>query len=365
MRSTLALLPLWIASPIWAQWIPQSSGTTAELRGLSVVSGDVAWASGTRGHVLHTTDGGRTWIADTVPGADTLDFRAVHAASAMSAWIMSAGPAESGQAKILRTDDAGAHWTLQFSTDAKGVFLDALQFWDDRRAIALSDPVDGQLFLLVTSDAGSAWARVPPAPLPPVLPGEAAFAASGTCLITLGRSNAWIGTGGGARARAFRSTDGGKTWSVSDTPVHAGGASSGIFSVAFADSLHGIAVGGDYSKRAFADSNVAITSDGGRTWRLPRGPSPAGYMSGVAFIPGTRGQSVVAVGLVGTALSTDGGESWRMVDSVAYNSVAFSAAGDGWAVGPRGRISRWNGPKSAGSTTTASQHAFRRNRGRK
>lgn len=343
MRSAPALIALLAAAPISAQWIPQSSGTSAELRGLSIVTSDVVWASGTHGNVLRTSDAGRTWIAETVPGAATLDFRAVHAANQSSVWIMSAGPAEEGQAKILRTIDAGAHWVSQFSTDAKGVFLDALQFWDQRRGIALSDPVNGQLYLLVTTDAGSSWARVPPDALPPVLAGEAAFAASGTCLITHGAADAWIGTGGGSRARVFRSTDGGMTWSVSDTPVHAGGASSGIFSVAFADGLHGIAIGGDYTKRTFADSNVALTNDGGRTWRLPRGQGPAGYMSGVAFIPGTHGQSVVAVGLVGTALSTDGGESWRMVDTVAYNSVAFSAPGAGWAVGPRGRVAKWTG----------------------
>lgn len=363
MRNAFAVIALLSASSASAQWTPQESGTSAELRGLSVVNDAVLWASGTRGHVLHTVNGGRAWIADTVPGAARLDFRAVHAATSTTAWIMSAGEADSGQAKILRTDDGGGHWTLQFSTDAKGVFLDALQFWDARRGIALSDPVDGQLYLLVTADGGSRWSRVPPGALPPVLPGEGAFAASGTCLVTYGRSDVWIGTGGAERARVFHSTDGGMTWSVADTPIHVGGASSGVFSVAFDDSLHGAAVGGDYQKRTLADSNVALTSDGGRTWRLARGPNPAGYMSGVAFVPGTRGQTLVAVGLAGTALSTDGGESWRMVDSVAYNSVAFSASGDGWAVGPRGRVSRWSGPRSAtGSSSTTREHAARRGR---
>ena len=145
------------------------------------------------------------------------------------------------------------------------------------------------------------------------------------------------------RARVFRSTDGGATWSVADTPVHAGGASSGIFSLAFSDGVHGIAVGGDYADRTLTDANVAITSDGGRTWRLPTGAGPAGYMSAVTFVPGTNGQTAVAVGLVGTALSTDGGEHWRMVDSVAYNSVAFADRTTGWAAGPRGRIARWIG----------------------
>jgi photosystem II stability/assembly factor-like uncharacterized protein len=87
--------------------------------------------------------------------------------------------------------------------------------------------------------------------------------------------------------------------------------------------------------------NVALTDDGGRSWRVAKGPLPIGYLSGVSFVPGST--SVVAVGLAGTALSTDGGESWRMIDTVGYNAVRFAAPNAGWAVGPKGRIARWEG----------------------
>lgn len=263
---------------------------------------------------------------------------------------MSAGEATKGQARMYATADGGSHWKLVFDTTLAGVFLDAIAFWDARHGIAMSDPVDGHLFILVTDDAGRSWRRIPPDRLPPVLPGEAAFAASGTCLTVEGAANAWIGTGGGATARVFRSTDRGRTWTVAVTPVRAGSASSGIFSVAFSDDLHGVAVGGDYQQPHSPLPNVALTDDGGKTWRLARGPLPAGYMSGVAYLPGrarvrgsavTRAGRIVAVGLAGTALSSDGGESWTMVDTVAYNSIAFTSSGEGWAVGPRGRIGRW------------------------
>jgi photosystem II stability/assembly factor-like uncharacterized protein len=196
------------------------------------------------------------------------------------------------------------------------------------------------LFLIVTADGGTTWTRVPPDALPPTLPGEPAFAASGTCITVQGDSSIWIATGGGERARVFRSTNRGRTWTVSDTPIHSGG-SAGIFSVAFADAQHGVIVGGDYAKPNERFDNVALTADGGRTWRLAKGPLPAGYMSAVAFLPGTRAQQLVAVGLAGTARSSDGGESWTMIDSTAYNSVAFRTARDGWAAGPRGRIAKW------------------------
>jgi photosystem II stability/assembly factor-like uncharacterized protein len=306
----------------------------------------VVWASGTRATVARTIDGGTTWTVSTIAGADSLDLRDIEAHSDHLAWALVAGPAERGQGKLFRTQD-GTHWSQTFDTRQPGVFLDALAFWNDREGIAMSDPVGGKLFILRTRDGGKTWIQTPTDQAPPVLPGEAAIAASGTCLAVQGVSNVWIGTGGGARARVFRSTDAGRTWSVADTPVHAGNSASGIFSIAFADAKHGVVVGGEYSKPRMLSDNVALTSDGGATWRLARGPLPAGYMSGVAYIPGTRGRSLVAVGLAGTARSTDGGESWAMVDSVPYNSVAFASRDAGWAVGPRGRIAKWS-PTGAG-----------------
>lgn len=323
-----------------AQWTPQQSGTDAEFRGLVALSPTVVWASGTRNRVAHTSDGGQTWKIDTIATGSTLDMRAISASSAMSAWALSAGPAEQGQAQIFHTND-GVHWNKQFETREKGVFLDALAFWDNQHGIALSDPVGGQLFILATDDGGKTWARVAATGATAVLPGEAAFAASGTCLTVQGTSNVWIGTGGGPRARVFHSSDRGRTWSVADTPIHAGNSAAGIFSVAFRDAQNGVAVGGEYSKPKQAFDNVAVTSDGGRTWRLARGPLPPGYMSAVAYVPETSGKSLVAVGLAGTATSNDGGESWAMVDTVAYNSITFASRTDGWAAGPKGRIAKW------------------------
>jgi photosystem II stability/assembly factor-like uncharacterized protein len=337
--TTLSLALIALPSLLHAQWQPQASNTDAELRGLSVVSPRVVWASGTKGRVVHTTNGGTTWRVDTVPGADSLDFRDVYALDARTAWVMSSGDADKGQARIYRTSDGGRSWTLAFTTDRKGVFLDALAMWDARHGIAQSDPVDGKLFLLETSD-GAHWTRIPPDRLPPTLAGEAAFAASGTCLTTFGASHVWIATGGGAIARVFHSPDRGKTWTVAPTPVHAGGASSGIFSVAFRDARHGIVVGGDYQQPTASLPNVALTDDGGATWRRAKGPLPGGYMSAVAWLPGAP-RSLVAVGLAGTARSADGGESWAMIDATPYNAVAFASPDAGWAVGPRGRIARW------------------------
>ena len=278
-------------------------------------------------------------MADTIPGATTLDLRAVHAINDGAGYAASAGEAERGFARIYATGDGGRHWHLVYSTDRKGVFLDAIAFWDARHGIALSDPVDGRLFLLTTDDKGATWTRVAPELLPPVLPGEAAFAASGSALVVHGASDVWIGTGGGGRARVMHSSDRARTWSVADTPVHAEGAASGVFALAFLDAKRGVAVGGDYTKPHLAAQSVALTSDGGRTWRRARS-APAAYLSGVAFAGSPR--SLVAVGLAGTYISRDGGESWTRTDTVPMNSVRFRGRA-GFAVGPRGRVARTDG----------------------
>lgn len=330
----LIALVVLIAPPLPAQWTYVSSGTTAELRGLSAPDGRVAWASGARGTVLRSVDGGRTWVADTIAGAAHLDFRSVHAHSDAAAVIASAGEAEKGLARMFSTGDAGRHWNECWTTDTRGVFLDAIGFWDLNHGIALSDPVDGRFFVLTTSDGGRTWARLPPAQLPEVLPGEAAFAASGTSIALVAPSHVWIGTGGGGRARVMHSPDRGRTWSVTETPAHAVGSAAGIFSIAFLDTLRGVAAGGDYTRPALKAPSVTLTDDGGRTWRVAADP-PAAYLSGVSYAGDAR--RLVAVGLAGTFVSRDGGERWTQTDTMPLNSVRFHGR-RGLAVGPRGRV---------------------------
>jgi photosystem II stability/assembly factor-like uncharacterized protein len=320
------------------QWVPQPSPTDAELRGLSVVSPPAVWASGARGTVVHSTDGGRTWLRDTVPGASGLDLRAIAATSLEVAHAISIGDSS----RIYRTTDGGRSWSLRWSATRKGTFLDAIQFWDARHGIAMSDPVDGRFLLLTTNDGGTSWNPIPAEHIPPALAGEGAFAASGSCLTVFGKGDVWFGTGAAAVARIYHSADRGRSWTVHDTPIRAGVPSAGIFSVAFRDARRGVIAGGDYQQPALRGRNLAITGDGGLTWTLTdSAASPAGYRSAVAYVPGTKGRSLVAVGLSGTDVSRDAGLTWMRVDTVAYNSVRFASRNVGWAVGPKGRIARY------------------------
>jgi photosystem II stability/assembly factor-like uncharacterized protein len=323
-----------------AQWVAQESPVDVELRGLSVVSPRVVWASGQRGTVLHTLDAGEHWTHDTIPGAGALDLRAIAATSATTAHAISIADSS----RIYRTTDGGRTWSRRWSATRKGTFLDAIRFWDARYGIAMSDPVDGRFLILTTSDGGDSWQQIPAERIPPAIEGEGGFAASGSCLTVWGASDVWIASGGAATARVYHSADRGHTWTVSAAPLRASVASAGIFSIAFRDARHGVIAGGDYQKPQLAGRNVALTNDGGASWILAdSATSPAGYRSAVAFVPGARGTSLVAVGLTGTDESRDGGATWTPVDSTAYNSVGFASEAFGWAVGPKGRIARWVG----------------------
>src|SRR5277367_4996681 len=199
----------------------QKSNSTENLRGISVLANGVAWASGTHGTYLRTTDGGNSWQAAQVPGAEALDFRDVEAFSADLAYLLSAGPGE--QSRIYKTTDAGKDWTLQFTNKNPKGFFDCMAFWDRDHGIAVGDPVadsSGRLKfeLISTEDGGKNWTAIGPDSLPPAIEGEGSFAASGTCIAVQASANVWFATGGKV-ARVFRSTDVGKTWSVADTPI--------------------------------------------------------------------------------------------------------------------------------------------------
>src|SRR5262245_504763 len=312
------------------QWQIQTVDTKADFRGLCVVSSSVAWVSGTAGTFARTIDRGKTWSVGTVPGAEKLDFRAVKVFGKATAYLLSAGPGDAS--RIYKTTDGGKSWVMQFKSADPASFFDAVAFWDEKNGIALGDPVKGRFQLIVAADGGASWKPLAARTLPPALPGEGAFAASGTCLVTGGEKDVWFATGGAKVARVFRSRDRGQTWEASETPVAAGAESAGIFSIAFRDKDHGMVVGGDYRKPNDVGATAATTSDGGKTWVLIDKRLP--FRSAVAWAK----DRWVAVGTSGSHVSLDGGATWKPLDRGSYNSVGFTPTGEGWAVGPKGRI---------------------------
>jgi len=341
---------------------PQTSGTTQLLISVSPVNSRVVWAAGTGGTYVVTTDGGEHWKSAVVPGAEALQFRDVFGVSDKVAYLMSIGN-NTTDFRIYKTTDGGANWTIEFTNQTVNAFYDCFAFWTPRRGITHSDSVNGVFPAIRTTD-GTTWQSIA-ANMPPALPGEASFAASGTCITTEGEKNAWIATGGSTIARILATRDGGDNWKAYDTPLVSSPSAGGI-SVAFRDRRHGIVGGGDLASN---DSAATATSDdGGQTWTLTNKPPVQGAIFCLAYVRGHRHEDDEKSSREGNrrgddddfdleravvisaetapdfssgpaAWTPDEGHTWFTIPGVSGNwAVGFANPEAGWFVGNNGQI---------------------------
>ena len=322
---------------------PQTSNTTQGLIAVSPVNEKVVWASGRGGTFLRTVDGGTTWTAGVVPGAEAEQFRDVQGVNENIAYLQSIGDIPS-DFKIYKTTDGGANWKLQFQNQNPSAFYDCFAFWTPTRGISHSDSVSGVFPDLRTTD-GKTWQSIS-ANMPPALSGEASFAASGTCVATQGEQNAWIATGGSTIARILATRDRGNTWNAYSTPL-VSSPSAGAFTVDFRDSQHGIVGGGDLDPTDPTNARTAVSSDGGQTWTLTNPPPVTGAIFGLAYVRNNDGDQgginghavVVTANTGGAAWTSDEGKTWFTLPSVTgYWAVAFATPKAGWLVGTGGTI---------------------------
>ena len=310
---------------------PQVSGTTERFFSVSPVNDRVVWASAGGGTFAVTTDGGDTWLSRVVPGAEGLQFRDVQGVTEKIAYLLSAG--EGSENRIYKTRDGGATWSLEFQagSDPRN-FYDCFDFWSPDRGITFADAQDGR-FPVIRTKNGKTWEDIGDL-LPVAQPGEAGFAASGTCVTTQAGNRAWIGTGGGAQARILSTTDGGNSWSSHNVPgITQGTATSGVVSVDFRDRFHGILGGGDVVASTEPQDNVARSADGGATWTLTTSTPFPGAVYGLSYVPGQLRRAVVATGPGGAAWSPDEGDTWSVLSGIANCwSVGFASRKAGWLV---------------------------------
>lgn len=345
MRLAVAAALLALASSAFAQWEREDSGTKSSLRGIHNSGPGVAWASGANGIVLRSEDDGYLWQRCAIPpDAEKLDFRGVWAWDANHSIVLASGPGAAS--RLYETTDGCAHWHLLFTNPDPSGFWDAIAFSDPNHGLLLGDPVDGQFAVFTTSDGGRHWSRDHSPELAADARGEGAFAASNSSLtFTPDGVHALFGTGGSARARIFRSrVQAGKpaNWTSVTLPwPHSD--SAGVFSIAFRDATHGVAVGGDYKHPAQRENSAIWTSDGGATWTAALNP-PAGYRSAVAWDNASK--AWIAVGPNGSDLSIDDGQTWKPFDKKSWNALSLP-----WAVGPDGSIARFHPSNPAGGLT--------------
>lgn len=325
----LVLAAALMATPAQAAWkhidLPKDDVT---LRAVAVAGPQVFHVSGSRGTSMRTTDGGKTWAAFAPPAEALFDYRGVALAGG-AVLIMTAGPAEQGEATILRGE--GGRWTLAFRTEEAGAFLDAIAFRDARNGFVLGDPIGGRWFLLRTTDGGKSWTRVEG---PRVEPGEAAFAASNSALFLGPGREVWIVSGGLAKARVFHSRDDGGDWDAFEIPL-AGSATAGAFGGLALGPNRAVVVGGDY-KNELRPGDGIFTLGEVDIGTPPHKGTPR-LLEGVGRLGKT---TLIAVGPRGTSVSRDDGETWRQVDTEGFHAIACRA-GTCVAAGAKGKVALW------------------------
>ena len=367
-----SLLP--VAS--YAQWELQNSGTTSELRGVDNAGNGVVWASGTKGTVLRTEDGGKNWHRCSMPiEAGDLDFRGIQALDADAAIAMASGLA--GQSRLYKTTDACETWRLVLTNPDHDGYFDAFKMVvpivSMRRGPnafmgrVIGDPVRGRFSQFESDDSGDHWTKIGDESYesPSAEDGEQLFAASNSALLYFPNGSELFVTGGliGARSRVIAETIRMGRHSLKYVggyiPVAAETVDSGAFSVAIASTGGGpphiapdnkemvlyvdsgtiVAVGGNFKKPWLTKGTAAFSTDSGVKWTAAS-TTPHGYRSSVAY--DATSKTWIAVGLNGTDISINDGKDWVALkpspgepDDADKNWNALSLP---YVVGPNGRI---------------------------
>ncbi len=286
------------------------------IRAIFPLSADECWFAGSRGQFGFTRDRGQTWHIDSIQHADQpqLEFRSI-AITEEAVLLLSVG----SPSLLYRTIDEGTSWEVVYRENDSLAFYDSMGFWNDQEGIAIGDPTESCMSIILTSDGGKNWTKVPCDRLPKTLKGEAAFAASNSNLSLYG-DNVWV-VSGGAKARVFHSPDKGQSWKVYQTPIIEGGTMTGIFSCDFYNESTGVIIGGNWEDMNVSSENKAITHDGGKNWQLLANGESPGYRSCVQYLSDTSPNSMIAVGIPGISITNDGGMTWEDVSSQSFYTV--------------------------------------------
>lgn len=270
-------------------------------------------------------------LQDKVPDSLHISFRATAYANKDIFAISIVNPA------LLYKISIDGEVSLVYKEEHEKVFYDAMAFWNDTEGIAIGDPTDDCMSMIITRDGGNTWQKIACENLPKAKEGEAAFAASNTNIVTKGNET-WVATGGKS-SRILYSADKGRTWTVYNTPIIQGKETTGIYSLAFYDAKNGFAIGGDYTKADENKNNKIKTTDGGKTWKVVANNTGPGYRSCVQYIPNSDAKELVVVGFKGIDYSNDAGHTWTHLSNEEFYTIRFVNDSTAYAAG-KNRIAR-------------------------
>jgi hypothetical protein len=331
MKKIIAFLVVMICviNSIKAQTVKVlTSGTKTSLRGLSVVSNKVVWASGSNGMVARSIDAGETWQWSKVKGFEKTDFRDIEAFDAKTAIIMGIDT----PAYILKTIDAGETWKIVYQNNTKGMFLDAMDFANSKIGIVVGDPINGRFFIARTNDAGNTWQEDTFDKRPVADSGEACFASSGTNIRVNTKAKYFL-VSGGLSSHFFKNNI------KFDLPILQGKESTGANSIAFKNSKNFVVVGGDFSSKDSTNKNCYITKDGGRSWQIPQ-KYPSGYRSCIEYF---YGNIWITCGLNGVDISIDNGFHFNQIAKESFHVCRIVKLGKTvYFAGSNGKIGKYN-----------------------
>ena len=319
--------------------ITQKKGIS--IRGLSVPNTNTIWASGSKGNIALSVNGGTNFEWMQVQGYETRDFRSIHAWNEKEAIIV----AVAAPAVILKTKDGGITWYKVYENTDTLMFLDAIHFKDASNGLVVGDPIHNYIFLLSTNDKGEHWNEIPSNYFKtPLEKGEAFFASSGSNIAQLSKEDFLVS--GGMRSRLWINGE------AMDIPIIQGGKSTGANSMSISPNGNNIMiVGGDFMKDTSRIMNAVglklmVEPNSDQKWQSKRKSSwvvekfigyPNGYRSGVEYI---TNNILIACGTSGVDISINKGKSWELISTESFhvvrkqpNTKAVFLAGAGGRIG--------------------------------
>lgn len=298
------------------------------IRAIEVINDSTVWFAGANGKFGRITNS-EIEIDSIIDNGKALNFRSI-ACNGQNIFILSIeNPAI--VFKINPNIEKIGNPEIVYQENHEKVFYDSMTFFDEQNGIAMGDPTEDCLSIILTNDGGQSWNKINCQDLPKSFEGEAAFAASDSNIAVF-KENVWIVTGG-KKARVFISNNLGKNWKAYDTPIVQGKTMTGIFSVDFYNEKNGIIMGGDWENKSNTVATKALTNDGGKTWQLIDNKMIPGYISCVKYIPNTMGEKIMAVSTEGVYQSDDSGHTWKKISDASYYSINFVNKNTAWLSG--------------------------------